>query len=65
MTTTYCLKCKSNTNNINPVNKKAVNGKPYILSKCAKCGSKKSTFVSSSFVRNGGSMLKKTMLKRR
>ena len=38
MTTTYCVKCKSKTNNINSVNKQAANGKTYVLSECAECG---------------------------
>ena len=34
----YCLKCrKKNTQNINPVNAKTVNGGTMILSKCAVC----------------------------
>ena len=30
----YCLKCKKNTENINPVVSKTSNGKTMILSKC-------------------------------
>ena len=41
----YCLKCKKNTESINPKVLKATNGKTTILSKCAICGSKKSKFI--------------------
>ena len=41
----YCLKCKKNTESINPKVSKTTNGKMMILSKCAICGSKKSKFI--------------------
>ena len=41
----YCLKCKIHTENINPRNANTSNGKTMLLSKCAKCGSKKSRFI--------------------
>ena len=41
----YCLKCKRNTESINPKVSKTTNGKAIILSKCAICGSKKSKFI--------------------
>ena len=41
----YCLKCKRNTESINPKVLKTTNGKAIILSKCAICGSKKSKFI--------------------
>ena len=41
----YCLKCKKNTENINPKVSKTTNGKTMILSKCAICSSKKSKFI--------------------
>ena len=41
----YCLKCKKNTESINPKVSKITNGKTMILSKCTICGSKKSKFV--------------------
>ena len=41
----YCLKCKKNTESINPKVLKTRNGKIMILSKCAICGSKKSKFI--------------------
>ena len=40
----YCLKCRKNTESINPKVLKTTNGKTVILSKCATCGSKKSKF---------------------
>ena len=41
----YFLKCKKNTESINPKVSKTTNGKTMILSKCAICGSKKSKFI--------------------
>ena len=41
----YCLKCKKNTECINPNVLKTTNGKTMILSKCAICGSKKSKYI--------------------
>ena len=41
----YCLKCKKNTESINPKVSKTTNGKTMVLSKCAICSSKKSTFI--------------------
>ena len=38
----YCLKCKKNTESINPRVSATSNGRTMILSKCAICGSKKS-----------------------
>ena len=40
----YCLKCKKDTENINPRVSNTSNGKTMPLSKCAKCGGKKSRF---------------------
>ena len=40
----YCLKCRKNTNNINPKISGSGNGKT-MLSNCAICGSKKSKFI--------------------
>ena len=36
----YCLKCRKNTENINPKASKTSNGRTMALSKCAICGSK-------------------------
>ena len=41
----YCLKCRKNTEKINPKISGTSNGKTMILSNCAKCGSKKSKFI--------------------
>ena len=41
----YCLKCKKNTENINPKVSKISNGRKLISSKYAICGSKKSRFI--------------------
>ena len=43
----YCLKCRKNTENINPEISSTSNGKAMILSKCAICGSKKSRFIKN------------------
>ena len=40
----YCLKWKKYTENIDPVDSKASNGRAMSLSKCALCGSKNSRF---------------------
>ena len=42
----YCLKCKKYTKNIDPQVSSTSNGKVMILSKCAICNSKKSTFIN-------------------
>ena len=43
----YCLKCKKDTENINPRVSNTSNGKTMLLSKCAKCSSKKSRFIKN------------------
>ena len=43
----YCLKCKKNTENINPKVSKTSTGRTMVLSKCAICGSKKSRFIKN------------------
>ena len=43
----YCLKCRKDTENINPKVSKASNGRTMLLSKCAICGSKKSKFFKN------------------
>ena len=40
----YCLKCKKDTENINP---RVSNDRTMVLSKCAICGSKKSRFIKN------------------
>ena len=44
----YCLKCKKNTEGINPKVSKTTNGKTMILSKCAICSSKKTNLLKSN-----------------
>ena len=41
----FCLKCRKNTESINPRVSKTNNGKTMLSSKCAVCGSKKSRFM--------------------
>ena len=43
----YCLKCRKNTENINPRVSKTNNGRTMVLSKCAICDSKKSRFIKN------------------
>ena len=43
----YCLKCNKNTKNIDPNILGTSNGGAMILSKCAICNSKKSTFIKN------------------
>ena len=43
---TYCLKCKKYTKNVNLQVSSVNNGKLMILSKCAICNTKKSTFIN-------------------
>ena len=43
----YCLKCRKDTENINPSVSSTSNGKAMILSKCAICGCKKSKFIKN------------------
>ena len=40
----FCLKCRKDTENINPRVSKTSNGRTMLLSKCAICNSKKSRF---------------------
>ena len=41
----YLLKCRNNTETINPRVSKTDNTKTMILSKCAACGAKKLRFI--------------------
>ena len=43
----YCLKCRKDTENINPSVSSTSNGKAMILSKCSICGNKKSRFIKN------------------
>ena len=42
---TYCLKCKTNTSNIDPKMVKTKNSRLLMQSKCSACGTKKWRFV--------------------
>ena len=43
----YCLKCRKDTENINPRVSNTSNGKTIILSDCTTCGSKKSRLIKN------------------
>ena len=43
----YCLKCRKDTENINPKVSKTSNGWTILLSNCAICNSKKSRFIKN------------------
>ena len=43
----YCLKCRKNSENINPRVSKTSNGRTMVLSKCAIWNSKKSRFIKN------------------
>ena len=47
----YCLKCKKNTESINPRVLRTSNGRTMILSKCAICDSKKSKCIKKQEAR--------------
>ena len=48
---TYCLKCRKNTENINPIVSKISNGRTMLLSKGAICDSKKLRFIKNQEAR--------------
>ena len=43
----YCSKCRKNTENINPTVSETSNGKTMLLWKCAVCGAKNSKFIKN------------------
>ena len=43
----YCLKCRKDTENINPKVSKTSNNRKMVLSNCKMCGSKKSRFIKN------------------
>ena len=43
----YCLKCRKDTENINPNISDISNGKAVILSKCAICGNSKLRIIKN------------------
>ena len=44
----YCLKCKGDTESLNPKVSNTSNGKTMMLSKCAICDGKKSIFIKEN-----------------
>ena len=43
----FCLKCRKNTENINPRVSNTINDRTMVLSKCTICDSKKSRFIEN------------------
>ena len=43
----HCLNCRKDTENINPRVSNTSNGETLILSKCARCGSKKPRLIKN------------------
>ena len=43
----YCLKCRKDTENINPKISRTSNNRTMVLSNCKICGSKKSRFIKN------------------
>ena len=43
----HCLRCRKDTENINPKFSKTSNGRTMLLSKCAICSSEKSRFLKN------------------
>ena len=50
----FCLSCKKNTNDINPIGKLTKNNRPYITAKCDFCKKMKSKFVSVKDIKGSG-----------
>ena len=50
----FCLSCRKNTNDINPIGKLTKNNKPYITAKCDICKKMKSKFVSVNQIKGSG-----------
>ena len=48
---TYCLKCKMNTDNIDPKMVRTKNNRLLMQSKCSVCGTKKSRFVKEQYAK--------------
>ena len=55
---TYCVKCKSKTETINPKYKISKNQKPMVQGKCVKCSKMKSQFISAAEMKKGGFILR-------
>ena len=50
----FCLSCKKNTNDINPIGKLTKNNRAYITAKCDICKKMKSKFVSVKDIKGSG-----------
>ena len=50
----FCLSCRKNTNDINPVGKLTKKNRPYISAKCYVCKKMKSKFVSVKEIQGNG-----------
>ena len=50
----FCLSCRKNTKDDNPVGKLTKNNRPYISSKCDICKKMKSRFVSVNQIKGDG-----------
>ena len=50
----FCLSCRKNTNDINPIGKLTKNNRPYISAKCDICKKMKSKFVSVKDIKGNG-----------
>ena len=51
----FCLSCKKNTNDINPIGKLTKNNnRPYISAKCDICKKMKSKFISVKDIKGSG-----------
>jgi hypothetical protein len=55
--TSYCVKCRSMTNSIDPMIVKTKNGRTAEQSKCAVCGTKKFKFISGKGKKGGESLV--------
>ena len=50
----FCLSCKKNTADINPIGKSTSNNRLYISAKCDICKKMKSKFVSVNQIKGSG-----------
>ena len=50
----FCLSCRKNTSDINPIGKLTKNNRPYISAKCDICKKMKSKFVSVNQIKGNG-----------
>ena len=50
----FCLSCKKNTNDINPIGKLTKNNRAYITAKCDICKKMKSKFISVKDIKGSG-----------